>query len=302
MREVAPAMHWAIVYVDVAGFGDRRRTNRDQIAVREGLYRALRRALKRSGVRCEDCRWEDRGDGVLILVPADVPKERLAVALPLQLAAALESCNAKAPETARIELRAALHAGEVHHDEHGVAGSAINLAARLLDAAPLKDALRESAGPLALIASDWFYDEVVRHHPESEPDAYRPIHVSVKETRTRGWIRLPGPRAARRAEGARPAGRPGHRGVRHRRTAGPAAPRATRLVSGRRLPLALWRLFFLRRYDEAVRLHGEALRAGTRPRLPAAGHAFPMTETEVGAAAPGPWTRRRIRPPRAAGR
>ncbi|MFC5747028.1 ATP-binding protein [Actinomadura rugatobispora] len=178
--------------VDVAGYGDHRRTNRDQVAVREGLYRALRRAFIRSGLRWERCHREDRGDGVLILVPSEVPKELLAGRLPVELASELEAHNGGAGPEARIRLRAAVHAGEVQHDDHGVAGTAINLAFRLLEAGPLKDALRGSPGTLALIASEWFYEEVIRHHPASDPKAYRQVPVAVKETLTRGWVRLPG--------------------------------------------------------------------------------------------------------------
>ncbi|OLT12515.1 hypothetical protein BJF79_22020 [Actinomadura sp. CNU-125] len=45
---------------------------------------------------------------------------------------------------------------------------------------------------LALIASDWFYNEVIRQTPACAPGVYRPVPVAVKETRTRGWVRFPG--------------------------------------------------------------------------------------------------------------
>lgn len=79
---LAPAAHRSIVCVDVEGFGDRRRTNADQVAVRDGLYGALREAFARSGVRWEDCYREDRGDGVLVLVPPQVPKTVLVARVP----------------------------------------------------------------------------------------------------------------------------------------------------------------------------------------------------------------------------
>jgi hypothetical protein len=84
-----------------------------------------------------------------------------------------------------------MHAGEVCFDEYGVAGKAINDASRLLEAAPLKRALASSSGALAVIASQWFFEEVIRHTPASIPDSYRRVHVSVKETDTTGWICLP---------------------------------------------------------------------------------------------------------------
>lgn len=68
MSSVALALHRAILCVDVEGFGDRRRTNLHQVAVRDGLYRSLRDAFTRSGVEWDACHREDRGDGILLLV------------------------------------------------------------------------------------------------------------------------------------------------------------------------------------------------------------------------------------------
>jgi hypothetical protein len=83
----------------------------------------------------------------------------------------------------------ALHAGEVHLGEHGVASQSINLTFRLLDSAPVKDALLISPGALAVITSSWFYEEVVRHSAVAA--AYRPAEVAIRETTTTGWICLP---------------------------------------------------------------------------------------------------------------
>jgi len=84
----------------------------------------------------------------------------------------------------------ALHAGEVRYDQHGVTAAAVNLAFRLLDAAALKAALASSPGVLAVIASSWFFEEVVRHST-ADAVAYRPVEVAVKETTTTGSIYLP---------------------------------------------------------------------------------------------------------------
>jgi hypothetical protein len=101
-----PAVHRAIVCVDVERFGDRRRTNPHQVAVREGVYQALNRAFTRAGVGWPDaCYHEDRGDGALILVPPEVPKNILTAVLPRELAAAVESHNVAHDRQARIRLR-----------------------------------------------------------------------------------------------------------------------------------------------------------------------------------------------------
>jgi hypothetical protein len=187
-----PALHRAIVCVDVEGFSDRRRTNPDQLAVRTALYDTLRQALTQSGIPWDgdDCYHEDRGDGVLILISPTVPKSLLAAALPQTLATALRKHNQAATPETRMRLRIALHAGEVHHDAHGVVGTAINFSFRLLDAEPLKRALRESPGTLALIASQWFFEEIIRHDRTSAA-SYQQVAVAVKETQATAWICRP---------------------------------------------------------------------------------------------------------------
>jgi hypothetical protein len=70
-----------------------------------------------------------------------------------------------------------------------VTAAAVNLAFRLVDASALKEALAGSPGVLAVIASSWFFDEVVRHSGAAA--GYRPVQVAVKETRTISWICLP---------------------------------------------------------------------------------------------------------------
>ena len=74
MENQRPAVHRTVVAVDIEGFGDRRRTNRDQVAVRDGLYRAMKEASLQAGISWVDCHHEDRGDGMFILVGPDVPK------------------------------------------------------------------------------------------------------------------------------------------------------------------------------------------------------------------------------------
>ena len=189
MEDLQLAVHRTIVVVDVEGFGDLSRTNAHQVAIRAGLYRAMREAFGRVGISWDECGHEDRGDGVFVLVPAEVPKGLLAESLPSALVTALRAHNAAHPGPERIRLRMALHAGEVHYDEHGVTAASVTLAFRLLEAAALKAALAGSPGVLAVIVSSWFFEEVVRH--SSAAPVYRPIEVAVKETTTTGWICLP---------------------------------------------------------------------------------------------------------------
>jgi len=186
---MAHAAHRTIVVVDVEGFGDFSRTNRHQLTVRASLYEMLRAALARSGVRWEECESNDLGDGILALVPPDVPKALLVEQLPPVLVRLLDAHNASHRAEERIRLRLVLHAGEVHHDEHGVSGGALVHAFRLVDLSLLKAALAASPGVLAVIVSSWFYDEVVRHVDAGE---FHEVAVHAKETETTAWICLPG--------------------------------------------------------------------------------------------------------------
>jgi hypothetical protein len=184
------AVHRTIVAVDVEGFGDRHRTNSNQVAIRNGLYGAMREAFLQAGIPWNDRDHEDRGDGMFILVGSEVPKSLFVESLPSALASALRRHNGTHSGPEQIRLRMALHAGEVNYDQHGATAVSINLTFRLLEAAPVKGALADSSGVLAVIASSWFFEEVIRHNAILAA-AYAPVPVVVKETTTTGWICLP---------------------------------------------------------------------------------------------------------------
>jgi NACHT domain len=184
------AVHRTIVAVDVEGFGDQRRSNRNQLAIRDGLYRAMCEAFRDAEIPWVDRDHEDRGDGMFILVSSEVPKSLFVESLPSALVSALRRHNDAHPDLERIRLRLALHAGEVNYDEHGATAAAINLTFRLLESGPVKEALASYSGVLAVITSSWFFEEVVRHSAANAA-AYHPVSVAVKETATTGWIYLP---------------------------------------------------------------------------------------------------------------
>jgi hypothetical protein len=195
-------VHRTIFLVDVEKYGDKNRTTQDLLALRKGLYGALETAFLGCGLPWADSRLDDGGDGLFVLVPADVPKSAFVERFPEALAAAVRAHNDRHPEHARMRVRVALHAGEIAYDEHGVAAPAIIKAFRLLDAGVLKRALAESDGVLALICSAWFFEEVVRQSADANATTYRRVKVKVKETREAAWIARPDdpyPPAARRA-------------------------------------------------------------------------------------------------------
>ena len=184
------AVHRTIVAVDVEGFGDQRRTNRNQLAVREGLYRTMCEAFRDAEIPWVERDHEDRGDGMFILVGSEVPKSLFVESLPSAIVSALRRHNGTHSDLERIRLRMGLHAGEVNYDKHGATAASINLTFRLLESGPVKEALASSPGVLAVITSSWFFEEVVRHSAANAA-AYHPISVTVKETATTGWVYLP---------------------------------------------------------------------------------------------------------------
>src|SRR5271169_6721235 len=128
------AVHRTIVILDVERFGDPRRTDRHQLAVRDGLYRLVGEAFEQAELPWTQDTYEDRGDGILIPLPPEVPKNLLVELLPSALVVALTAHNSTHQDEERIRPRMSLHAGEVFYDQHGLTGEAVNWAFRLSDA------------------------------------------------------------------------------------------------------------------------------------------------------------------------
>jgi hypothetical protein len=124
--------------------------------------------------------------------------------LPTVLAAELRKHNEAHNAHEQIRLRVSIHAGEIHEDEYGVVGDSVNHTYRLLDSPVLKARLAESTGNLALITSDWFFNEVVRHSTEGNTAEYQCIRVVEKETDTPAWIYVPGGRPGAPSDKAPP--------------------------------------------------------------------------------------------------
>jgi tetratricopeptide (TPR) repeat protein len=184
--------HQSVLAFDMEGFSAPHRDDNAQVALRAAIYRVVPDSFAAAGVPWRDCVHEDRGDGAVVIIPPEVSKVLLLDPLLGCLAAALAEHNRDAALAERIRLRLALHAGEVSQDEHGLSGTAVILACRLLDSDELKTALLHSPVPLAAIVSDGIYDGIVRHRYRNiNPADYHPVSVRVKRDRLHGWIHLP---------------------------------------------------------------------------------------------------------------
>lgn len=186
-------MDQTIFIVDVQGFGSPERTADDQEKIRRGLERALRKAFADSGLNWDACHYEDRGDGCLMLLPQE-HRERLVWPLPGHLARELREHNARHRPEARIRLRAAIHFGDVTRDGQGYSGNAIITTRRMVDAQELKEELAASSAPLALIVSDWIFENVARKSHNHQHRDYRRVTFDFKSDQSgNAWIRLPEP-------------------------------------------------------------------------------------------------------------
>ncbi len=179
---------------DIASSAGRGETALQQI--RSVLGTAFRESFRSAALDWSRCRFADSGDGFQLVLPQAVPKSVLLHPLLSEVAAALHAHNRGASEVLRIRARVALHAGEIQLDPGGGAsGSPFEVLARLLNAAAVRDALREapSGAPVAAILSQHFHDETVGHGYDGiDADAFTEVGVQEKEYSARAWLCYPG--------------------------------------------------------------------------------------------------------------
>jgi hypothetical protein len=204
----------AILAVDIESSATR--TDPVKAALRNTAYDLFEHALRATGIgaRHRDP-FTDRGDGILALVhPVDqAPKPILLGRTIPTLAQLLADHNATRPvaqHPQRLRLRAVVHAGEIHYDNNGCFGEALDLAFRLLDAPPVKKTLQLTQTPLVLVISEHIHHSIVRHgYDDIDQQTYHQlVHVQVGGHRHRGWIHVPGqphmPRTPAKLNGRQP--------------------------------------------------------------------------------------------------
>jgi hypothetical protein len=204
--QVAGLPHYrAIVALDIES--STTRPNPVKGELRNKAYELFEIALCTAGIgkRYRDP-FIDRGDGILALVhPVDQAPKALLLnrAIPL-LSRLLAEYNASLPRHSQpqrqLRIRVVVHAGDVHYDANGCFGEALDVAFRLLDAARVKKALRESPDPLVLVVSEDIHSSVVRQGYDGiDHESYHPlVRVCVAGRRYPGWVRCPDHVAPRR--------------------------------------------------------------------------------------------------------
>jgi hypothetical protein len=183
----------SLLVCDVVRFSDKGRSQADRTHIRNSLYEGLRSSFDQAGVGYATCYREDRGDGVMLAIPPTVDTAILLTGLFDELKACVRRHNTVSSAATRMQLRLAVHVGQVRKDEEGLDGDMVIHTHRILDAQPFKEALDASGADVALIVSDQVYRDVVRDGVGLiDPEDYRLISVVVKETTADAWIRVPG--------------------------------------------------------------------------------------------------------------
>lgn len=180
-----------VLRTDVVGFGALNRNDRDRRIVRQGSLEMMQATL---GPLWESCMAEDRGDGLLIVVPPEVPTARIVERLHRELPGGLILHNRTYSEQARIHLRVAVDVGPVMGDPLGLSGGSLIRTARLIDAPTFKQAMASAGAVLGIIVSAFVYETAIRQ-PDGwiGPGEYHPVEVNVKESRIPAWMRLVDP-------------------------------------------------------------------------------------------------------------
>jgi CheY-like chemotaxis protein len=185
----------SVLLTDVSAFGAPYRTDADRHAIRRALYRILKQSLTSAGISWNNCHHEDRGDGVLVVIPPAVSTRQLVHPFFARLDDSLSRHNDQADGGARFQLRAALDVGPVEADDEGVNGATLIDVARLVESRIFKQRFRaETGADLGIIISDFVYDRFIRHLPRQlAPNTYQRIEDGVKEREFTAWICIMGP-------------------------------------------------------------------------------------------------------------
>jgi hypothetical protein len=188
-------VHKSILGVDIED--STHRTDPIKGELRDRVYRFVPEALSKAGVQEKDYDpYIDRGDGLLVLLHAEVSKPLLICQVIPALENLLITHNMSISRTEQsrlLRLRAVIHAGEILSDGKSSYGEAVDVACRLLEAPRFKAHFRQQKAPLALVTSDEIYRSIICQGYDGikSEDFQQLVTVKVGRRRRKGWVYLP---------------------------------------------------------------------------------------------------------------
>lgn len=199
MPEITAPDRQLLISIDMEHYS--RRDNYLQYRAQQALRQVVDHGTAELGLDRANWRTQQGGDGELAIFRADAAEIAVVTRLAPTLDRRLRDHNRGLAPEARIRLRVAVHEGLVHLDgATGYPGNAVVTVCRLVDAPPLKAALREfPAANVALIVSDRIYQDIVRHNNEPRPDRFQRVLVELpgKDFREYAWVFVPDEDATR---------------------------------------------------------------------------------------------------------
>jgi hypothetical protein len=194
-----PASRRVCVVLDIEKFSGR--GNVSQLAMQRSLREIAIRAAGHARLHWRDIEVEEKGDGLLMQLPADADEPRVLPALVNGHCLAVRAVNLLAPGPRRIRLRMALTQGIRHVGATGRVGDAVIAACRLVDCRELRAALAaHPSRDLGLIVADDLYRDVIAHgYSGLDPAAFAEVKVRIpdKGFEQTAWTCVPDPVSGR---------------------------------------------------------------------------------------------------------
>jgi hypothetical protein len=163
-----------------------------QTRIQQALRRLEARALAHVGLDPARVGRQSTGDGAVLALPGDFPKEVITTKYVDALCEGIEEYDAECGPGETIRLRLALHAGESPAGDDEWAGPGVVTASRLVDSAILRRVLAAAKGSaLALVLSDEWYRAVIKEG-YAPAEGYQEVWIEAKRFADWAWVRVPG--------------------------------------------------------------------------------------------------------------
>jgi O-acetyl-ADP-ribose deacetylase (regulator of RNase III) len=172
--------------IDVVGYGARPALAQESVQHR--LLLLVGHVLRDCGAGFDTVDYQWTGDGVNVFLPSDIDPTTALSNLIRSITRHLARDNRHCDD--RIRLRMAVGVGIVGQSAVGFAGSTVVGINRLVDSAPLREAIAEhGSADLVVLVSDHVHAYVIRPGYPGLPTAeFRPVQVAVKEFREPAWL------------------------------------------------------------------------------------------------------------------